>query len=376
VLLAPDYALPLAASRRLRRPSERAFYPLKISCRGSALRSSGRTCFLPVPTSRLATGCTDYAYKTASGRSNFLNRDPIEEAGGINLYGFVNNDPANGYDVLGNEWASFIGGLSESTKKNEAAISVLANSPSTVLANIGLFGEMRLGGVSMVDPGCSDDEMSSLPGCSVESPYGMTIYSSNDRDTVNLIRSVSHWSLDNAEWTVLLAQNGSSSPRQSAAPNNSATSGTGSYLSLIGAGARIAGALINHDPVLRAYSTVVVGKVFGLAGEALTPAAESAEPLMAQPLQQQMAAEQQGFNLTFDTEHALPHFQGTGLSQADIEAQIESELQPQLQSSPTPTVQGPFMGRINFQGTTIEYRGFGLPNNQINIGTYYIPPSP
>ena len=220
MLLAPDYALPLAASRRLRRPSERAFYPLKISCRGSALRSSGRTCFLPVPTSRLATGCTDYAYKTASGRSNFLNRDPIEEAGGINLYGFVNNDPANGYDVLGNEWASFIGGLSESTKKNEAAISVLANSPSTVLANIGLFGEMRLGGVSMVDPGCSDDEMSSLPGCSVESPYGMTIYSSNDRDTVNLIRSVSHWSLDNAEWTVLLAQNGSSSPRQSAAPNS------------------------------------------------------------------------------------------------------------------------------------------------------------
>ena len=72
----------------------------------------------------------------------------------------------------------------------------------------------------MVDPGCSDDEMSSLPGCSVESPYGMTIYSSNDRDTVNLIRSVSHWSLDNAEWTVLLAQNGSSSPRQSAAPNS------------------------------------------------------------------------------------------------------------------------------------------------------------
>jgi hypothetical protein len=93
---------------------------------------------------------------------------------------------------------------------------------------------------------------------------------------------------------------------------------------------------------------------------------------MAQSLQQQMAAEQQGFNLTFQTEHALPHFEGTGLSQADIEAQIESELQSQLGSTTTPAVQGSFMGHINFQGTTIECRGFGgLPNNTINIGTYY-----
>jgi hypothetical protein len=32
---------------------------------------------------------------------DFLNRDPIEEAGGLNLYGLVNNDPANSFDVLG-----------------------------------------------------------------------------------------------------------------------------------------------------------------------------------------------------------------------------------------------------------------------------------
>ena len=38
-------------------------------------------------------------YSPSLGR--FLNRDPMEEAGGINLYGFVNNSPANAYDVLG-----------------------------------------------------------------------------------------------------------------------------------------------------------------------------------------------------------------------------------------------------------------------------------
>ncbi|MBD3297262.1 MAG: hypothetical protein GF341_01290 [candidate division Zixibacteria bacterium] len=31
----------------------------------------------------------------------FLNRDPIGEAGGVNLYGFVGNDPVNRWDYLG-----------------------------------------------------------------------------------------------------------------------------------------------------------------------------------------------------------------------------------------------------------------------------------
>jgi RHS repeat-associated protein len=38
-------------------------------------------------------------YSPALGR--WLSRDPIEEQGGLNLYGFVNNDPVNGVDVLG-----------------------------------------------------------------------------------------------------------------------------------------------------------------------------------------------------------------------------------------------------------------------------------
>ena len=38
-------------------------------------------------------------YSPAMGR--WINRDPIEEAGGINLYGFVGNSPNNRVDALG-----------------------------------------------------------------------------------------------------------------------------------------------------------------------------------------------------------------------------------------------------------------------------------
>jgi RHS repeat-associated protein len=48
------------------------------------------------------TGMIDYLnriYKPSDGR--WLNRDPIEEQGGINLYGMVSNDPVNRWDYLG-----------------------------------------------------------------------------------------------------------------------------------------------------------------------------------------------------------------------------------------------------------------------------------
>jgi len=40
------------------------------------------------------------------GLGRFINRDPIEEGGGLNLYGFCGNDGVNGFDVLGNSWLS------------------------------------------------------------------------------------------------------------------------------------------------------------------------------------------------------------------------------------------------------------------------------
>jgi RHS repeat-associated protein len=51
------------------------------------------------------TGLLYYGYRyydPTAGR--WLNRDPIEESGGVNLYGFVGNDGVNRWDLLG--WAS------------------------------------------------------------------------------------------------------------------------------------------------------------------------------------------------------------------------------------------------------------------------------
>ena len=42
-----------------------------------------------------------YHYETASGRSNWPNRDPIAEQGGLNLYGFLLNDGINLIDIAG-----------------------------------------------------------------------------------------------------------------------------------------------------------------------------------------------------------------------------------------------------------------------------------
>ena len=51
-------------------------------------------------------------YSPALGR--FINRDPVEESGGVNLYGFALNDPIDKWDVLGNapDWSSLSSGLS------------------------------------------------------------------------------------------------------------------------------------------------------------------------------------------------------------------------------------------------------------------------
>jgi hypothetical protein len=80
-----------------------------------------------------------------------------------------------------------------------------------------------------------------------------------------------------------------------------------------------------------------------------------------------------GSNITFNTEHAAAHFAGTGLDQGAIESAIQQQIESQISVDIPTTVSRDFMGRINFQDQIIEYRGFGLPNGQINVGTYYIP---
>jgi RHS repeat-associated protein len=48
-----------------------------------------------------AMGLRVFAYKSASGRLKWLNRDPIGENGGLNLYDYVANDPVNLFDPFG-----------------------------------------------------------------------------------------------------------------------------------------------------------------------------------------------------------------------------------------------------------------------------------
>ena len=48
------------------------------------------------------TGLVYYGFRYNSpSLGRFLNRDPFGEEGGSNLYGFVENDPVNGWDYLG-----------------------------------------------------------------------------------------------------------------------------------------------------------------------------------------------------------------------------------------------------------------------------------
>ena len=48
------------------------------------------------------SGLVYYGYRYSSpSLGRFLNRDPLVELGGSNLYGFVENDPVNGWDYLG-----------------------------------------------------------------------------------------------------------------------------------------------------------------------------------------------------------------------------------------------------------------------------------
>ena len=52
------------------------------------------------------TGLIYYGFRYYSpSLGRFLNRDPIGEEGGVNLYAFVENDPVNGWDRLGLEEA-------------------------------------------------------------------------------------------------------------------------------------------------------------------------------------------------------------------------------------------------------------------------------
>ncbi len=95
------WPLPLAGTPPRILASTRATSPLKTRVGGSRGSPSGRCARRARRSRAIATGCRRYAYKTALGRSSWPSRDPIEEKGGANLFGFLSNSPHNGVDLLG-----------------------------------------------------------------------------------------------------------------------------------------------------------------------------------------------------------------------------------------------------------------------------------
>ncbi len=117
-------------------------------------------------------------YSPSLGR--FLNRDPIEEAGGLNLYGFAGNDGINHWDVIGYSWLSkqlksignwinknkqaiitvvasiYVGGLAMNAIYSSTASSIATTTAAniaagqmgamTVYANAGVLGGAVAGG--------------------------------------------------------------------------------------------------------------------------------------------------------------------------------------------------------------------------------------
>jgi RHS repeat-associated protein len=101
VLLVASNALPLAADRRIGTASGKATSPRKNRVWGFCRRPSGRRRARRPQVAETASGCRACDYKTVSGRGLWLSRDPIEEEGGVNLYGMAGNDPVNYWDYLG-----------------------------------------------------------------------------------------------------------------------------------------------------------------------------------------------------------------------------------------------------------------------------------
>ncbi len=108
VLERPGCFLPLAAEPlSAARSAAVAFAPTwttsprKTRVGFSRRRASGRLSRRRRVRSMFTPASRACGYRTASGRAKWPNRDPIGEAGGRNLYGFVRNNPIGSFDTDG-----------------------------------------------------------------------------------------------------------------------------------------------------------------------------------------------------------------------------------------------------------------------------------
>jgi len=75
--------------------------PQKTASWGTEESPSGRFNNPPSPNQDCIRVPASGGYEVASGRAEWLSRDPIGEEGGLNLYGYVGNDPVNLTDPFG-----------------------------------------------------------------------------------------------------------------------------------------------------------------------------------------------------------------------------------------------------------------------------------
>jgi uncharacterized protein RhaS with RHS repeats len=80
----------------------------KTRVRGSCRHASGRMSRRGRGRSMFTPGSRPCAYKTASGRHEWPNRDPFGEKGGINLYAYVGYNPLHVFDPYGEAPADVI----------------------------------------------------------------------------------------------------------------------------------------------------------------------------------------------------------------------------------------------------------------------------
>jgi RHS repeat-associated protein len=77
--------------------------------------------------------------------------------------------------------------------------------------------------------------------------------------------------------------------------------------------------------------------------------------------------------LTFQTEHIMRHFVGTGLTEAEVIGGLRQSIQAALRGAAS---EGGFWGRVSIRGQLIEYRAYTLANGTVRIGTAYPWPRP